>query len=205
MTVLQYVAEMTATPATGTGPYANVFHIFTSTVTTARANAHIGALKNFYTTLSSGLFPTTTSVLIGRQVVAVDTDPPVYVGSTSQTVTGTNGTGYLPPQIAVVVSWRTLEATRHGRGRTYLGPLAAAMDGGNGAFAAGNLAFAQTAATALISAITTIDPNDGLVVFHRPTHPTTRHPGTPTTPASWRVITSASVANVPHVQRRRGS
>jgi hypothetical protein len=205
MTVLQYVAEMTATPATGTGPYANVFHIFTTTATTARANAHIGALKSFYQTLSTGLYPTTTSTLIGRQVVAVDVDPPVYVPSTSQTVNGINGTGYLPPQIAVVVSWRTLTATRHGRGRTYLGPLAAAMDGGDGKFSSVNLANAQTASTALIAAIKAIDPNDALVVFHRRTGPTPKHPGTPVTSPSWIVIESATVANVPHVQRRRGS
>lgn len=205
MTVLQYVAEITAGPATGTGPYANVFHIFTNTATTARANAHIGALTTFYNGVKSGCYSTGTSINIGRQVVAVDVDPPVYVPSTSQTVNGTFPTSYMPPQCCLVVSWRTMTATRSGRGRTYIGPLTQSMLDITGRFLAANVAFVQSAATALIAAIKAIDPNDALVVFHRPTGPTPKHPGTPVTPASWIVIESANVANVPHVQRRRGS
>jgi hypothetical protein len=200
MSVVQYVGEITATPATGTGPYANVFHIFTGTPSVARANAHIGALKTFYTTLVGGAFPTSSSVLLGRVVTVVDANPPVYIPATSQTVTGTNGTGYLAPQVCAVISWKSSVATRKGRGRTYIGPLAAAMGTSAGNFAAGNLALIQSAASALITAITAIDPADYLCIYHRPPKGTAPNPASDNTP-----ILSATVANVPHVQRRRGS
>lgn len=197
---MQYTAEITATPATGTGPYANVFHIFTGTPSTTRGNAHINALKTFFTSCASVLYCTSWSALIGRSVVVIDGNPPVYIPTTPQTVAGINGTAYCPPQTSMVVSWKTGLATRKGRGRSYMGPLSQSVLATGGNFNATHVSTVQTAATALIAAIIAIDPADYLCVYHRPPGATLPNPATDNTP-----ILSASVANVPHVQRRRGS
>jgi hypothetical protein len=58
----------------------------------------------------------------------------------------------LPPAIAQVVTWRTALASRSGRGRTFLGPMAAGTLQNNGTPTEESRAAIQTAATALIAA-----------------------------------------------------
>jgi hypothetical protein len=56
--------------------------------------------------------------------------PPVIVAATpSNSINGTGGSP-VPQQLASVISWRTSTSGRSGRGRTYLGNLAAAAQSG---------------------------------------------------------------------------
>ena len=208
MSVLQYTARGTGGGTGNTGPFFNVWHIQTGTLTTARANAHIGALKTFYTSIAAVCYTTSQQWFIGEKVVAIDATPPVYVPSTAQTVTGTNGTAYCPPAVAWVVSWKTTVATRSGRGRTYLGPLSQSVLAVGGGFNATQVTTVQNAANKLLTDIKAIDPADYLCVFHRATAQvgTPGSPGyKPATPNSNIPIGSAVSTSTPYTQRRRGA
>ena len=102
-------------------------------------------------------------------------------------LTGVNAGEMLPFQCATVISLLTASATRHGRGRFYLPPLATGtVDGG--LISAATITSLDTAWTAFFDSLNT----DGLnpVVRNR-----TGHISTP--------VTSARVGNVFDTQRRR--
>jgi len=103
------------------------------------------------------------------------------------TLTGVNVGEMLPFQCATVVSLLTASATRHGRGRFYLPPLAAlVLDGGR--ISAASLAVLDTAWTAFFDSLNT----DGVtpVVRNRTGHIST-------------TVTSARIGDVIDTQRRR--
>lgn len=199
MAILQYAVQGQGTPATGTGPFYNVFNIFTNNPTSAQAAIHVSALAAFYNALKVNLYATTQTWTIGAKVVQVDLATPIFIPVTPVTVTGSNGTAYCPPQTSLVVSWKTGQATRKGRGRTYLGPLSQSVLSVAGNFGTPTITSAQAAATALIASITSSTPTDNLCVLHRPPK------GSPGSSATSTPILSALVNNVPYVQRRRGA
>jgi hypothetical protein len=61
------------------------------------------------------------------------------------------GTSTLAPVLQAVVGWRTTSATRSGRGRTFVGPLAVAASDADGTPAAGFLTALQNGAQAIVA------------------------------------------------------
>jgi len=102
-------------------------------------------------------------------------------------LTGVGAGEMLPFQCATVVSLLTASATRHGRGRFYLPPLAAlVLDGGR--ISAASLAVLDTAWTAFFSSLN--GDNITPVVRNRTGHVST-------------TVTSARIGDVIDTQRRR--
>jgi len=102
-------------------------------------------------------------------------------------LTGVGAGEMLPFQCATVVSLLTASATRHGRGRFYLPPLAAlVLDGGR--ISAASLAVLDTAWTAFFASLNT--DNVTPVVRNRTGHVST-------------TVTSARIGDVIDTQRRR--
>lgn len=118
----------------GTGsPGVNVFHMRADTTDpfTAQVQDAVDALQAMYAGLANNL-PNSMKVSIGDEVVKDPYGSPEYEPVTGWEVTGTGGPDYLPMATCVVIGWRTASATRSGRGRTFIGPLAPAVLGADG-------------------------------------------------------------------------
>jgi hypothetical protein len=106
-------------------PGANIWHIRTATPALSteltEANTLIGYIRTFYN-YNVAHFPATTVISLGT---VTEEETSREITPTMATVTGV-GTGSAPQLLAVVVTWRTTVASRRGRGRTFLGPLATA-------------------------------------------------------------------------------
>jgi hypothetical protein len=119
----------------------------------------------------------------------METDPPTVLAVPPQTVTGTDFSGYCPPQCAVVVSWKTILASRSGRGRSYMGPIGRAGETTNGTPTPAFATALQTAANTLISDLTALPA--AKVLYNEQTK-------------AWAGVTSAVVRGGSfHTQRRR--
>jgi hypothetical protein len=161
----------------------------------------VNAVKNFYVACAA-IFCTDTSQIVPSKLTRVDVEPPVFVPAAQVSPTGTGGTSHAPPQICMVVSWRTAVATRSGRGRTYLGPLSQSAIETTGALKATSASTVRTAGQALLDALHTVDPVMSLVVWKRPVRSAG---GGIITPGVETPITSCSVVTNPYTQRRRAS
>lgn len=108
------------------------------------------ALKNFYTGIS-GLFPTSYRATFNGELIDVATKE---IGTISSwTVAGTSsGSGYGPTLAQLILTLRTSNASRRGRGRKFIGPCIAGAVEADGTPASGPLNTLQTAATALLNA-----------------------------------------------------
>lgn len=189
MSVLEMTTQLNGGGAASTGPFYNVMHVHSSAPDNTKVTGYNNAIKAFFTACSAAFYTGTTAT-IGYKVVAVDATPPVAWPSTPTSVTGTGTTGFAPPQLCYVVSWKTLIATRHGRGRIYLGPLAQSVLQSDGRLFTTTAGTIQTAANNLLTAIKAVDPADYLCVYNRLTR--TDIP-----------ISSAVVTANPYTQRRR--
>lgn len=134
-------------------PGANVWHFRTTGTPNTEPDVLMGYIRTFYDavkgTLAAGVtirFPTEATVL--------DT-PPTFFPLAALTDVAATGSGSLPPQDAIVVGWKTSNATRRGRGRTFLGPLAStgATDS-DGSPVAARITTIQNAANALVTSST---------------------------------------------------
>lgn len=135
--------------AAGRRPSYNIWHCFTTDSTTADAQLAVDALDAFYTSCAA-LYNSTTTIVIGTQVVEITANPPVIKAITPGSVTGTGGTAQAPYQLANVVSLRTPVAGRSYRGRVYLGPISDTAL--NGAIISGALVTSiQNAANTLVA------------------------------------------------------
>lgn len=158
----------------GANQAVNTWHVGTagSGFDVTSTNAVLAAVKPFYDAYAA-YRQTGTTFLIGSRVLVHDTanwikptfdsngkkltdgrwaTPPTIIGATSVSSTSGSGGGLVPPQLAHCIGWRTAQAGRNARGRTYLGNLAStAMASGNilGAFVVSQ----NTAATNLIAAV----------------------------------------------------
>lgn len=189
MSVVEITTRLDGGGSGSSGPFYNIWHIFLGTPDTAAVNGAIGALKTFYQSCSNS-FVNSTSITVGAKTVLIDQVPPLFVASTPQTVIGTGGAAFGPPQVAMVVSWKSVQATRAGRGRTYLGPLSPTTFAVSGSLSSGSTSSAQSAGTNLIAAIKALDSANYLAVYHRRTRTNTP-------------ITGCSVSVNPYTQRRR--
>jgi hypothetical protein len=109
-------------------------------------------------------------------------------------IVGTGGAG-LPYQVAEVVTWRTAQATKWGRGRWYLPPMTAAS------LAAGGFVLAAASVTEIVAAV-----NAAISAWIGTLNMQIRHPrGTLSGPGANTLtpITGGDVANKCVIQRRR--
>lgn len=130
------------------GPGINVFHLRCAddTVLQDELQAGVDALHQFYVSIGNLLG---ASTLVECEVATnVQTDEAVAVDWTpiQTTNTGTEAT-----LLALVISWKTVSATRRGKGRTFVGPLNSGVSESNGTPSGEALAPLGSAAAALVS------------------------------------------------------
>lgn len=150
-------------------PGVNVFHVDTGAGEGATGVAAIVALlRDFYEDIAVDLGGPQTISFAG-EVVDVQNDVRLPVPAWTFSPAATNQYAAFP--LAMVVSWRTAFATRSGTGRTFIGPLAASVDGNTGVPPAATVTRIQNAATTLLEAIRVATGEDGarLVVYSRAT------------------------------------
>jgi hypothetical protein len=122
MAIFRVPARITYT-AQG-GPGVNVFHISTQPGgQPGDLGEALDALEAFYRGMVE-VFAPGTSITIGEGIIRDPLGTPEYVDDDSRTIATGGGGGSAPPLLAVVCGWRTTSATRSGRGRTFIGPVA---------------------------------------------------------------------------------
>lgn len=153
------------------GEGANVWHIRTGGgigegLTIERASEW---LREFYDEIK-GQFPSGCEIRFEGVAteVAVE-DPALMEGLTTWTVTGTGGGTALPPANALCISWRTASATRAGRGRTFLGPLALGLTDADGTPSSAALTALRSAIDTLVGKSTGPDADGAAVAVYSPT------------------------------------
>jgi hypothetical protein len=114
-------------PGSGS-PGVNVFHLRTTDPildvgTDLILDEALDHLETWYQYVTGNLLVQGTKVSMGTSILNVETNE--AFDAPERTYTNTGATDKAPPALAVVVGWRTSSATRRGRGRTFLGPLAA--------------------------------------------------------------------------------
>lgn len=188
--------------AGATGPFFNIFHVNTPTDSAATALSVLNQFQTFYQAIK-GLYGAGTAWSVGNKIVRVDLDPPIYVPAAPQTTAGSGAGGYTASQLAAVVSWKTAIATRHGRGRTYIGPLGATAVDTTGSLSSASQLALQNAATALIANLKAVDPIIYPVVWERPR----RNPATGALTFAGNAIpvVSAVCTTTLYTQRRRAA
>lgn len=148
-------------------PGVNVWHIETGdNPTGVGVETIIALLRGFYEDLLTVLGGPMT-VRFAGEVVEVNTD--VRAGAPTWSISPAATNQYAAFPLALVVSWRTVLASRSATGRTFIGPLAASVDGSTGTPSAAVVAQLQAAATELIEAVETAEGDGGsrLVVYSR--------------------------------------
>lgn len=149
----------------------------------------------FVNSAFSALLPTGTVLTYTSTSTATSDFKQTTKTTTDYTLTGTATEG-LPYQVGEVVTWRTASATKWGRGRWYLPPLAP------GALDTAGFVLSSSAVAAIVGAvndaITAWGTTIQLQILHR--HATLSGPGADTlTP-----VTGGDVSNKLVIQRRRG-
>jgi hypothetical protein len=158
---------------TGLNLCINTFHVnVPSQPTVAETNSILAPFKAFFD--SQNIYRTTgTNPVIGSRVLywaeswwtkpvgrpggvgyvpgRFNTEP-LIIGATPVTSTVGSGGALQPPQLASVVSWRSAVSGRSGRGRTYLGNLAAGAAASD-KLSASFVTTVNTAAATLITAV----------------------------------------------------
>lgn len=133
-------------------PGFNIFHVRTADgpFPEAELNQASGWLEDFYSAMVP-VFSSNTDIQFDGTVTEINSDTPrVGEGLTTWKVDGTSTSLPLPPANCVVVGWRTTLATRSGRGRTFLGPIAANASEADGTVTATALSTIRGAAAALV-------------------------------------------------------
>lgn len=106
------------------GPGFNIHHFSTQPGGQAGdLGEALNALTAYYTAIKS-LFASSTKIVLGEGMIEDPLGAPSYVDDDSRTVLGSGSSAATPTMVALVVSWRTASATRSGRGRSFLGPVA---------------------------------------------------------------------------------
>src|SRR3954447_19836106 len=116
-------------PNYGSYPMYNVWHIKKIGPAAPAAAAAVANLNTFYGAIKA-YYRAPTSLTSGYRVVDRSTVPWSLVPVSSANTVGTASTGVIAPQLAMVVSWRTLTVGKSYRGRTFLGPFDAFASAG---------------------------------------------------------------------------
>lgn len=182
----------------GTGFPWSVRMVSTSADSEAAAEAawHAGFLALWNTAGFLALMPTTTTFTGTSTSTANSTFHQTTKTSTLATVAGTSASPALPFQTSLIVTLRTAQATRWGRGRIYLPGLA------DSALATTGYVWSAAAMTAVQTAL-----NNAFVQWTGPLQFQILHRrNTLTGPAANTLtpVSGADASNKPAVQRRRG-
>ena len=102
----------------------------------------------------------------GPEVIRDPYGSPVYVPVSRAQLAGSGGTSFAPAPTAMVVTWRTQSATRSGRGRTFLGPLASSALQTDGTLSGSLVATVQDACDDLV-AWNSVGTNGSFAVYSR--------------------------------------
>lgn len=126
----------------------------------------MGWVEDFYTGVA-GLVPSTYTWSWDGQVTEVNTLEPAFTAPrTGWSVAGTLSNAFYAGAASMAcVTWRTALASRSGRGRTFLGPIAQGAIEGNGSLTPAALAAVRAAGSALVSQSNTNDGVGALGVF----------------------------------------
>lgn len=138
----------------GGGPGVNVWHLRTTGDAPSTAGELEGlseALRDFYTAIL-GQMQGGTVVSYSGVAVALGEEPVFDSAAPAWTMTAATGNAAAPPVLAVVVNWLTTNASRSGRGRTFVGPLAFGSMDSSGTPISATLSAVRGAAAALIAA-----------------------------------------------------
>jgi hypothetical protein len=132
------------------GPGFNIWHARTVDTGPGDLNLVLDALEGFYTSIA-GLYAASSRVVIGEAMIKDPLGAPEFLADDSRTITGGGAFTVGPQPLAVVVGWRTVSATRSGRGRTFLGPFTVgAQDQADGTPNGGTLSIIRDAAQELV-------------------------------------------------------
>lgn len=146
-------------------PGVNVFHVRAGTGTTNTQDqalqAALDAIKTFYTSIASVLAYQVT--VNSGEIVTMDTKE---IATPTAFTVQSSGLNHAPPQLAMVVGWRTILAARRGMGRTFIGPLSEAMvDNSTGLPTNSAMTTLSNAAQALVTASLSTGSGWGLGVW----------------------------------------
>lgn len=124
--------DITWSGTTGS-PGVNIWHARVDSVADPNPDVQSMAdmLETFYGDIAD-LFPSTVVFHFAGEAAGVGDDNGDTFTADPWTVNGTNTVDFLPPANCVLVQWRTGTGGRHGRGRTFLGPLARSLAEANG-------------------------------------------------------------------------
>lgn len=163
MGIYRATIKLAFTPGSKGGT--NTWHIRSTSIPLPATPTILDAIKTFYTA-NAGLFPSSMTFTWDGTLAQVDVaEPPVLGGGTPFTVAGTGtSAAYSPAGVGVCVSWKSGTATRSGRGRTFLTPVAAVAMATDGSLTDTNLTTLRNAANALV-ATSKADGNGALSVW----------------------------------------
>lgn len=151
----------------GSGGGTNTWHLRTLSDdgTTTEVQALMGLVSNFYYGIR-GAFPSDTTWYWDGLAAQIATPTPrLLEGAVAWQITGSAPSNdYGPAPGMICVTWRTALATKRGRGRTFLGPVARPVMEANGTIADPIMTTVRTEAAALVSASLS-DTNGALGVW----------------------------------------
>lgn len=151
----------------GSGRGTNTWHVRTlgETGTTTEVAALMGLVQDFYESIAI-LEPTGYEWRWDGTVAQVGTPTPNLLESADPwTVVGTDSSGnWASAPSMACVSWKSLLATRSGRGRTFIGPLSRNSIDTDATLSSSQLTTLRTAAAALVSA-SLLDTNGAVGVW----------------------------------------
>lgn len=133
------------------GPGFNIWHVRTNDPQGAELEGALGALEDFYSAIA-GLYPASASITLGEGIIKDPLGSPEFMPDDFRKVVGAGAFTLSPSLLSIVVGWRTVSATRSGRGRTFLGPFAVGpQDQADGTPNGGTLNTIRAAAQELVS------------------------------------------------------
>lgn len=146
----------------------NTWHIRTTAAVVPPSTSTIDLIKNFYTAIR-GMFPSSMSFTFDGILTEAGTATPTVVGAlTPWTVTGNFvNNSYGAAGVGLCVGWRSSLATRRGRGRTFLAPLATGIYDTDGTLVDTYVTTLRTAAAALCTG--SLADGNGAVSVYSPT------------------------------------
>lgn len=165
-----YAAQVDIDFPIGSGGGTNVWHFRTGVdfLPDDDINPIMGWVEDFYQAVAQ-VVPSGTTFSWDGQIREILTSAPAYTpAATGWSVTGTvQGSTYTAAAGQACVTWRSELASRSGRGRTFIGPLASTSVEANGTLSSNALLSLRNAASALVGQSNTNDNVGALGVFSR--------------------------------------
>lgn len=155
------------------GPALNVWHLRTTgdDVPSGGELAALSAvIEDFYTAVA-GIYRLSTTISYSGVSTTIGEEPAYDASAPAWTVQGDGSNDATSPLLQICVGWLTTNASRSGRGRTFLGPLALEAVSADGTPSTSAIGVVRSAATALVTAsggfadgaVGVYSPTDGLI------------------------------------------